>query len=98
MEEQKMNNAEMPMTPEETQSPLERIQFLEEKLSQYEAAYADLRNRATEMQSALIDKRLDYLFKVVDNALQFNDNFVKYCVSEIENTFMPKITSAKNEG
>lgn len=31
-------------------------------------------------------KRLDYLFKVVENAKVFSEEFVNNCVSEIENT------------
>ena len=35
-------------------------------------------------------KRLDYLFKVVENSIQFPDDFVSECVSEIVNTITIK--------
>ena len=41
-----------------------------------------------------IFKRLDYLFKVVENAHAFNEEFVAKCVAEVEEV----ITVPENEG
>lgn len=41
-----------------------------------------------------IFKRLDYLFKVVENAHAFNEEFVAKCVAEVEEL----ITVPENEG
>lgn len=40
--------------------------------------------RLQEVNMANVFKRLDYLFKVVENAHAFNEEFVAKCVAEIE--------------
>lgn len=46
--------------------------------------------RMQEMDMANMFKRLDYLFKVVENGTMFDSDFVNKCVDEIENVMMPK--------
>ena len=37
----------------------------------------------TEMRAVIAEKRLGYLFKVIENKLAFDDEFVQKCTSEI---------------
>lgn len=64
-----------------------------EKLSyeQLENVASQLSNQAKQLYAKLQEanmtnmfKRLDYLFKVVDSAHAFNEEFVNKCVTEIE--------------
>ena len=43
-----------------------------------------LREKVSELGNITMFKRLDYLFKVVENAHAFNEEFVAKCVDEIE--------------
>lgn len=42
-------------------------------------------------------KRLDYLFKVIENRICFNGDFVGDCVEEIENALTPVEPEVKDE-
>ena len=46
--------------------------------------------RMQEMDMANMFKRLDYLFKVVENGTMFDPDFLNKCIDEIENVMMPK--------
>ena len=39
-----------------------------------------------EMNAALMSKRLEYLFKVLEYGIHFNEDFVEECVKEISET------------
>lgn len=43
-------------------------------------------------------KRLDYLFKVVENAAMFDEAFVDQCVAEIKELMIPPEAEEKTEG
>ena len=43
-----------------------------------------------EANMANMFKRLDYLFKVVENGTMFDPDFLNKCIDEIENVMMPK--------
>lgn len=42
-------------------------------------------------------KRLDYLFKVVENAAMFDEAFVEQCIAEIKELMTPPETEEKAE-
>jgi hypothetical protein len=44
----------------------------------------DLHKRLNEANLINVFKRLDYLFKVVENSDKFNTDFVNLCINEIE--------------
>ena len=60
-------------------------------------AYDNLKNNAMQMQEALYEKRIEYLFKVVENAMAFDEKFVKYCTKEIERTFFEASTETEQK-
>lgn len=46
--------------------------------------------RMQEMDMTNMFKRLDYLFKVVENGTMLDPDFLNKCIDEIENVMMPK--------
>lgn len=85
-----MENKEQTATPEEVAKALgEQVMRLRQELV-----------RATqvnqELQKMLSYRRLDYLFKVVENANKFSAEFITICVEEIENSLTP-IEEEKSE-
>lgn len=60
----------------------EQLENIAHQLSeQSRQLYAKLQ----EVNMANVFKRLDYLFKVIENAYAFNKGFVAKCITEIEN-------------
>lgn len=49
-----------------------------------EIAYNNLLQQARQMNEALSEKRMAMLFRVVENSVQFSDEFVEKCAKEIE--------------
>ena len=49
-----------------------------------EIAYNNLLQQARQMNEALSEKRMAMLFRVVENSVQFSDEFVERCAKEIE--------------
>lgn len=85
MEEQKKNVVEMKPQMQETARPekmsYEQLENVAHQLSeQAKQLYAQL--QAANMTNMF--KRLDYLFKVVENGHVFNQEFLNKCVAEIE--------------
>lgn len=85
MEEQKNNVVEMKPQMQETARPekmsYEQLENVAHQLSeQAKQLYAQL--QAANMTNVF--KRLDYLFKVVENGHVFNQEFLNKCVAEIE--------------
>ena len=84
MEEKKEAKVvELKPTPEERPQKMsyEQLENIAHQLSeQAKQLYA----RLQEANMANMFKRLDYLFKVVENAHAFNEEFVAKCVTEIE--------------
>ena len=85
MEEQKKNGVEMKPSINETNRP--------EKMSyeQLEGIAHQLSEQARKLYSQLqqsnmtnMFKRLDYLFKVVENGHMFKQDFLEKCIAEIE--------------
>ena len=85
MEEQKKNVVEMKPQMQETARPekmsYEQLENVAHQLSeQAKQLYTQL--QAANMTNMF--KRLDYLFKVVENGHVFNQEFLNKCVAEIE--------------
>lgn len=85
MEEQKNNVVEMKPQMQETARPekmsYEQLENVAHQLSeQAKKLYAQL--QAANMTNVF--KRLDYLFKVVENGHVFNQEFLNKCIAEIE--------------
>ena len=85
MEEQKNNVVEMKPQMQETARPekmsYEQLENVAHQLSeQAKQLYAQL--QAANMTNMF--KRLDYLFKVVENGHVFSQEFLNKCVAEIE--------------
>jgi hypothetical protein len=85
MEEQKNNVVEMKPQMQEAARPekmsYEQLENVAHQLSeQAKQLYAQL--QAANMTNMF--KRLDYLFKVVENGHVFNQEFLNKCVAEIE--------------
>ena len=71
----------------ESKLTYEQLEQVAEQLSE------QTRQLYNQLKSASLNnmfKRLDYLFKVVENSIQFPDDFVSECVSEIVNTITIK--------
>ena len=85
MEEQKNNVVEMKPQMQETARPekmsYEQLENVAHQLSeQAKQLYTQL--QAANMTNMF--KRLDYLFKVVENGHVFNQDFLDKCIAEIE--------------
>ena len=85
MEEQKKKIAEMQPVTKETERPekisYEQLENIAHQLSeQNKQLYMKL--QATNMSNMF--KRLDYLFKVVENGHMFKQDFLEKCITEIE--------------
>lgn len=85
MEEQKNNVVELKPQVQETARPekmsYEQLENVAHQLSeQAKQLYAQL--QAANMTNMF--KRLDYLFKVVENGHVFNQDFLDKCIAEIE--------------
>lgn len=57
-----------------------------------------MRKKLEEMGAALSLKRIDYLFKVVENAEVFADgDFINGCVDEIKDALTPRVAAENKE-
>ena len=85
MEEQKEKVIKMQPTTNETEIPekmsYEQLENVAHQLSE-QAKQLYMKLQAANMSN--IFKRLDYLFKVLENGHMFRQDFVDKCVSEIE--------------
>lgn len=83
MEEQKEKIVEMkPQVQRPEKMSYEQLENVAHQLSeQNRQLFAKLQ----ELNMANIFKRLDYLFKVVENGHMFKQDFLEKCIAEIEN-------------
>ena len=85
MEEQKGKVVEMQSTTKETERPekmsYEQLENIAHQLSE-QAKQLYMKLQAANMSNMF--KRLDYLFKVVENGHMFNQGFLEKCIAEIE--------------
>lgn len=88
MEEKKQN------VQEEKKSitiPFEEYEQLRTDNARLKDTCNRLFEQGRQMNEALIEKRLSFLFKVVENSVNFSDRFVENCVNEIEESLtIPK--------
>lgn len=85
MEEQKSKVVEMaPQTKEEGQSQKMSYEQLEQVAHQLSEQARQLYNQLQQSNMTNMFKRLDYLFKVVENGHMFKQDFFEKCVAEIE--------------
>jgi len=50
-----------------------------------------------QMNDVIVEKRLSFLFRVVENAIRFDDEFVAYCAKEIQDSLWSKEEEKKDE-
>lgn len=76
----------------------------EPTIEQYKQAVEALKSQNTQLiyqlqnaNMANLFKRLDYLFKVVENTAMFDETFVDQCIAEIKELMTPPTTEEKAE-
>lgn len=98
MEEQKGKIVGMQPTSKETERPekmsYEQLENVAHQLSE-QSRQLYMKLQAANMNNMF--KRLDYLFKVLENGHMFNQDFLTKCVSEIEELMtVPEDTEGEN--
>ena len=99
MEEQKEKVVEMQPTTKETERP-EKMSYeqLENVAHQLSEQNRQLFVKLQELNMANMFKRLDYLFKVVENGHIFKQDFFEKCIAEIEELMtVPEETEEDNK-
>ena len=97
MEENKEAKVEMKPAPEATRPEKMSYEQLENIAHQLSDQAKQLYAKLQEANMVNMFKRLDYLFKVVENAHAFNEEFVAKCVSEIEDLMTVPETEEETE-
>lgn len=69
---------------------------LKEVAAQLQHENQQLRSTLVRVDYTNTFKRLDYLFKVLDNYIHFNDDFVASCVKEIQDMMTIKEESTED--
>lgn len=83
MEEQKKKVVEMkPQMQKPEKMSYEQLENVAHQLSEQNR---QLFAKVQELNMTNVFKRLDYLFKVVENGHMFKQNFLEKCITEIEN-------------
>ena len=99
MEEQKKKIVEMQPATKETERPekmsYEQLENVAHQLSE-QAKQLYMKLQAANMSNMF--KRLDYLFKVVENGHIFKQNFFEKCIAEIEELMtVPEVEEENKE-
>ena len=99
MEEQKGKVVEMQPTTKETERPekmsYEQLENIAHQLSE-QAKQLYMKLQAANMSNMF--KRLDYLFKVVENGHMFKQDFLEKCIAEIKEIMtVPEETDKEEE-
>lgn len=87
MEEQKKGKAKMiEMTGSKAEEPRKRLTYeqLNDACNQLWQQNRQLMVKNKELEQLVMNKRLDYLFKVIENSDKFKSVFVVECTNEIE--------------
>ena len=74
----KVSNPEQPAAPSAEQ--------LTQLVDQLYGRNQQLVEALNEKNTALMFKRMDYLFKIIENSHMFSDDFVVKCIKELQNT------------
>ena len=99
MEEQKKKVVEMQPVTKETERP-EKMSYeqLEQVAHQLSEQARQLYSQLQKSNMTNMFKRLDYLFKIVENAHSFDREFVLKCIAEIEDIItIPESKEDKTE-
>ena len=99
MEEQKGKVVEMQPTTKETERP-EKMSYeqLEQIAHQLSEQARQLYSQLQKSNMTNMFKRLDYLFKVVENGHMFKQDFLEKCIAEIEEIMtVPEETDKEEE-
>ena len=99
MEEQKKKVVEMQPTIKETERP-EKMSYeqLENIAHQLSEQARQLYSQLQKSNMTNMFKRLDYLFKVVENGHMFKQDFLEKCITEIEEIMtVPEETEEDNK-
>lgn len=99
MEEQKKKIVEMQPTAKETERP-EKMSYeqLEQVAHQLSEQARKLYSQLQQSNMTNMFKRLDYLFKVVENGHMFKQDFLEKCIAEIEELMtVPEETEEDNK-
>lgn len=99
MEEQKKKVVEMQPTTKETERP-EKMSYeqLEQIAHQLSEQARQLYSQLQKSNMTNMFKRLDYLFKVVENGHMFKQDFLEKCITEIEEIItVPEETEEGNK-
>lgn len=100
MEEQKKKVVEMQPVTKETERP-EKMSYeqLEQVAHQLSEQARQLYSQLQKSNMTNMFKRLDYLFKVVENGHIFKQNFFEECIAEIEELMtVPEVEEDNKEG
>lgn len=97
MEEKKETKEEMKPTTEAVRPEKMSYEQLENIAHQLSNQVKQLYAKLQESNLANMFKRLDYLFKVVENAHAFSEEFVAKCVAEIEDLMTVSETKEETE-
>lgn len=99
MEEQKKKVVEMQPVTKETERP-EKMSYeqLEQVAHQLSEQARQLYSQLQKSNMTNMFKRLDYLFKVVENGHMFKQDFLEKCIAEIEELMtVPEIEEENKE-
>ena len=99
MEEQKTKIVEMQPATKETERP-EKMSYeqLEQIAHQLSEQARKLYSQLQQSNMTNMFKRLDYLFKVVENGHMFKQDFLEKCIAEIEELMtVPEETEKDNK-
>lgn len=98
MEEQKLKVVDMQPTSKETERPekmsYEQLENVAHQLSE-QSRQLYMKLQAANMNNMF--KRLDYLFKVVENGHMFKQDFLDKCINEIEDIMTVPETGSEEE-
>lgn len=100
MEEQKKKVVEMQPVTKETERP-EKMSYeqLEQVAHQLSEQARQLYSQLQKSNMTNMFKRLDYLFKVVENGHMFKQDFLEKCIAEIEELMtVPEVEEENKEG
>ena len=99
MEEQKKKVVEMQPVTKETERP-EKMSYeqLEQVAHQLSEQARQLYSQLQKSNMTNMFKRLDYLFKVVENGHMFKQDFLEKCIAEIEELMtVPEVEEENKE-
>lgn len=97
MEENKKSKVEMKPIPEEASSKKMSYEQLKNVASQLSAQVNQLYMKLQEANMTNLFKRLDYLFKVVENASVFDAEFADKCITEIKELMIVPAENKENK-